>query len=104
MEIKLLVLVSLVSLVHCGENSVTISVKKAVNSISDSFISYEFDIQDLVELYREQKSLGQLKLAAPAYIKLRGFSTYLKNDKETNETEVAMLLQTLKYVIRNIHF
>lgn len=94
----ILVIVSLISLVACGENSVTINVKNVINSIDEKFISYDFEFYDLMSMFLEQKSLDRFRLLSPAYIRLRGISSYLKNGavKEFNETSVALLFKTLK--------
>lgn len=93
-----LILVSLISFGRCGENSVTINVKNVVNTISDKFVSYEFDFHNLMGLFLEEKSLDHLSLVSPAYIRLRGLTSYLKNGpvKEFNETAVASLFKSLK--------
>lgn len=98
MKIILVVLAGLISSARSGESSFSISVKNSINTISDNFISYEDDFMNLLGKFRAQKSLSGLNLIAPAYIKLRGFSTYLDhaNIEANNETEAAVLLQTLK--------
>lgn len=81
-----------------AENSVTINVKNAVNVISDRFISYEIDFSDMMKLYLDQNSFKNLSVISPAYIKLRGFSSYLKNEENNkfSEGNVAELMETLK--------
>lgn len=94
----LIVLVSLIALGRCGENSVTINLKNAVNTISDKFISYEAKFSDLMDLFVERKSLDHLNFMSPAYIKLQGFLNHLRHesDKKYNTSEVKTLLQHLK--------
>lgn len=93
---RLLIVVGFISLVICGENSVTINVKNVVNKVSDKFISYELDFYDLMQ----EKTLDSLRSSSPAYIKLRGFLSYLKseedNNKKFNETDVASMFKALK--------
>lgn len=98
MKIILVVLAGLISSARCGESSFSINVKNSINTISDNFISYEDDFMKMLGKFQAQKSLTSLNLIAPAYIKLRGFSTYLgrENIEANNETEAAVLLQTLK--------
>lgn len=98
MKIKLLVLLSFVGLAHCGESSVSVNVKNAINTISDRFISYEIDFFDLMDLTRGQKLLGNISSSSPSYIKLKRFSNYLKDDqvRKYNESDVASLLQALR--------
>lgn len=96
MKIILVVLAGLISSARCGDSSFSINVKNPINTISDNFISYEDDFMKILGKFRAQKSLSNL--IAPAYIKLRGLSTYLsrENIEASNETEAAILLQTLK--------
>lgn len=91
---SILILVGLISLGKCGENSVTINVKNVVNKVSDKFISYEVEFHDLMQ----RKTLESLKSASPAYVKLRGLLSYLKeeNSQQFNETDVAAMFNALK--------
>lgn len=98
MTIKFLILLALIGIARCAENSVSINVKNVANTISDRFISYEINFYDLMNLFREQKSVKNLSLISPAYVKLRGLSGYLKGEKSDkfNETDVVMVLESLK--------
>ena len=82
----------------CAENSVTINLKNAVNIISDRFISYEIGFCDLMNLYHEGNSVKNLSVITPAFVKLRGFSSYLKNteNKKFKESNVADMIESLK--------
>lgn len=96
----ILVLLSLISLGNCGENSVSINVKNVINTVSDKFISYEVKFHDLMSLFQQRKSLENLSLVSPAYVRLQEFSSYLKSKqfKKLNESDVALLFKSLKYV------
>lgn len=74
------ILVSFLSLGNCGENSVSINVKNVVNNISERFISYEVDSRQLISSFQEGKALGKLNIMSPAFIRLQGFSSVLKNE------------------------
>lgn len=87
---------SLLGFVRCGENSMSINVKNAINVASDKFISFEADITDLLKLFRESKNLRNLSLLSPAYLKLKGCSTFFEGIEKVNETEVSALLQAMK--------
>ena len=93
-----LILVSFLSLGHCGENSVSINVKNVINTVSDKFISFEMNFHDLMSLFRENRSFDKLNLISPAFIKLQGLHLYLKDEnyKKYNDSEVALLFKTLK--------
>lgn len=94
----ILVLFSLLSLGNCGENSVSINVKNVINTVSEKFISYEIEFHDMMSLFQKQNSFENLNLISPAFVRLQGFSSYLKayNFRKYNETEVALLFKTLK--------
>lgn len=98
MTIKFIIFVTLISIARCAENSVSINVKNVANTISDRFISYEINFYNLMNSFREQKSVKNLCLISPAYVKLRGFSAYLKSRESNkfNETDVTTLLEFLK--------
>lgn len=91
---SIFILFGLISLVSCGGNSVTINVRNVVNKVSDKFISYELELQDLMQ----RKTFEGLKSASPAYIKIKGFFSHLKNGKsqQFNETDVASMFHSLK--------
>lgn len=93
----ILVLTSLIGLGNCGESSVTINVKHAINTISDRFISYEVEFADMMEISLGQNSMDNLNLISPSYLKLKGFSSYLKGlNKEYAEADVAAMFRSLK--------
>jgi hypothetical protein len=95
MKSFLIVLVGLAGLCR-AENAFSINVKAAINVASDSFISFEFDFTDVMDLFLQTKSLGKLGLTAPAYIKLRGFSDWLKaSDVYPSSSSVALMFQHL---------
>lgn len=99
MELQIIIRFLLViGVARAAENSVTINVKNPTNIISDSFISYEIAFHDLMNLYLDQNSVKNLSVISPAYIKLRGFSSYLKNveNNKFNEAEVGNLMENLK--------
>lgn len=101
MKIKVLIsLLCIIGIARCAENSVSINVKNVANTVSDRFISYEINFSDLMNLFLEQKSVKNLSLISPAYIKLQGFSAYLRSDKSNkfNEADVATLVEYLKWV------
>lgn len=96
---KILVfLVGLVALVSCGENSVSINVKNSINTVSEQFISYEINFSELINEFVKEKTLQNLISNAPAYIKLDGFTSYLKNDKteKFNTTDVTLMFELLR--------
>lgn len=95
---RVLVLLYLLRLGNCGEHTVSINVKNVINSVSDKFISYEIDFYNLMILFQQNKSFDNLNLISPAYAKLTGFSTYLKNEnpEKRNETENFLLFKNLK--------
>ena len=95
---SLIYVILLVKISWCAENSVSINVKNAVNIISDRFISYEIPFCDLMNLYHEQNSLKNLSVISPAFVKLRGFYSYLKNteNKKFKESEVSNVMEILK--------
>lgn len=99
MEAKVLVcFLSFFGIAHSAEVSVSINVKNVANTISDRFISYEINFSDLMNFYHEQKSLNNLSSISPAYVKLRGFSSFLKEDKNEkfNEIDVVAVMDALK--------
>lgn len=51
-----------------------------------------------MEEFIKAKTLDNLSSIAPAYIKLDGFTAYLKNDKveKFNSTDVTLLFELLK--------
>ena len=94
-----LALVSLITLGSCAENSVSINVKNVINTISDNFISHEVKFSDLMTLFLERKSLQNLNLISPSYLKLDGFSSYVKDDnKKFKSSDVAAMFSQLKFV------
>lgn len=98
MRIKVLTLLSLIGIARCVENTVSINVKNIANTISDRFISAEINFSNLMNMFLEEKSVKNLSLISPAYIKLRGFSSYLENEesRKFHEADVASLLKSLK--------
>ncbi|CRL06312.1 CLUMA_CG018917, isoform A [Clunio marinus] len=89
---------NLISLVKCGENSVSINLRNVINNVNENFISYDVDFFELLALHQNQKSLNSLGLISPAYIKLQKFSPFLngRNNEKVNETTVASLFESLK--------
>lgn len=86
-----------VALGSCGESSITVNVKSPVSVVSDKFISYEVNFFELMETFMRTKNLENIKSVAPAYIKLVGFSSYLKIDRENfNSSDVTLLFEFLK--------
>lgn len=97
--ITLFFLVPLIGIGQAVENSVSINVKSSVNAISERFISYEASFSELMNFCRDQNSLKNLSVISPAYIKLQGFSSYLKNVTNENlekQAAVAEMMETLK--------
>lgn len=94
----LIVFVGFVGFARCGENFFTINVKSAINTASESFISYEFDFDDVMDLFLQSGSLEKLAVTAPAYVKLRNFSAWLKKENVAHDTanDVALMFQNLK--------
>lgn len=95
MEIKLLLILSSASLVFCGENFVSINFKNHFNAVNERFISYEINVLDLLQLFKEQEAFSNLHLIAPAFVKLQGFSSYLRSEKNA-DGELDWLLHTLR--------
>lgn len=94
----LIVIASLIVLGSCGESSVSINVKSSINTISDKFISYETNFSDLIDAFLRDKSVTALSSIAPAYMRLRGLSSYLKQENATRHQtcDVASLFHALK--------
>lgn len=94
----LIYILPIIGIAQAVENSVSINVKNAINTISDKFISHEVSFTDLMNSYEHQNSLKNLSVISPAFIKLRGFSSFLKNapNKKFNEASIAELMETLK--------
>lgn len=94
----LLILVSLVVVGNCGENSVTINVKNVANKISDRFISYEVKFSDLMNQFLDQrKSFENLSLISPSYLKLEGLVACLGDqNRKYDEVDVAAVFERLR--------
>lgn len=95
---KLFVLVSLLALGSCGENSVSINVKNVAGTINDRFISYDVKFADLMNQFLEQrKSFENLGLISPSYLKLEGLAAYLRNEnRKYDERNVAAVFERLR--------
>jgi hypothetical protein len=98
------ILLSLVSIssVFSGDATFSINVKNVVNKISENFISFEVDIDELIAMSRRGKSFKFLNEISPSYIRILNLSHHLNlNEKggqsdNVNKSPINEIIRTLK--------
>lgn len=88
-------LLCLVALGSCGENFASINVKNAINVVSDKFISYEASFPMLMSEFLKEHTLKSIDSISPAFIRLDGFTSYLRNGQQFNSSDVASFFELL---------
>lgn len=100
MKFFTIIILSLVSLksVFAGDVTYSINVKNVVNQISENFISFEVNIDELIEMSRRGQSFKFLNQITPSYIKILNLSNYLNgsNENDDNKILISEIMRTLK--------